>query len=222
MSKLGGISVVKKLREYIADNDLKEGSRLPTHERLCEELDVGFRPLREGLSILSQQGIIETRRKGGTFVRKPTVEALMEPISWHLDQDDYTFQDIVRARGAVECMIASEAARSRTSRDLDHMLEAIELSESEAPGTQIDEDADEDFHLAILRSAHNPVLLIFGRLIREQFKQKSDYVRPTPPNRVMRSRQEHRDIYQAIKDRQLDVARDAMYDHILTQLGEIR
>ena len=113
-------------------------------------------------------------------------------------------------------MIAAEAARSRTELDLQEMLEAITRAEAEVSATQHDEDADEAFHLAILAAAHNNVLLIFGKLIREQFKQKSGHVRPTPPNGVMGSLQEHREIYQAIKERNLDAARDTMYDHILT------
>jgi len=177
MSTLGGISAVRKLLKYISDNELKEGSRLPTHEALCDELGMGFRPLHEGLSILSQQGLIETCRKAGTFVKKSSVQSLMEPISWHLKERNYMFQDIVRARAAVECMIAAEAARSRTRQDLEKMLKAIEQSEVEEFFRPKDEDADEAFHLAILGAAHNPFLLIFGKLIREQLNRNV----PCPP-----------------------------------------
>ena len=219
MKTIGGIQVVKKIRKYILDNNLKQGSRLPTHDSLCKELDVGFRPLREGLSILSQQGIIETRRKAGTFVKKPSVKSLMENVSWHLEGDSYTFQDIVRARAAVESAISAEAARSRTKRDLQDILDPIEMSEAESSPTQIEEDADEIFHLSILAASHNPVLLIFGKLIREQFKRKLDSVRHPSHGRFLESQKEHREIYKHIKESNLEAARDAMHDHIMSQLG---
>ena len=103
-------SATQRLLDFIKNRKPQSDNRLPTHAELCKRLKVGSRPLREALSVLSQQGIVETRRRGGTVLAEPGVEVLHDPLEWQLEQKGYTFEDMVRARAAVESAIAAEAA----------------------------------------------------------------------------------------------------------------
>ncbi|MHB9070873.1 MAG: FadR/GntR family transcriptional regulator [Sedimentisphaerales bacterium] len=217
-------TVATKLRQFIVDRKLPPGATLPTHAELCGQLGVGSRPLREGLSILSQQGLIETRRKGGTKVQSLSIANLSELVSWHLAQKGYLFEQIVRARAALESSIAAEAAIERKARDLLLILDAIEqLEESDAPGDKnlyIRIKADEAVHLAILKATHNPVLMIIGEVIAAQFKSKMQERLQYLSERLAVKASEHRAIYMAIEKQDAETARVEMYKHVMNQLDE--
>ena len=57
-----------KILAYIKRQKLQPGDRLPIEVDLAQQIDVGRPQLRESKSILSVLGVIESRRKGGTFV----------------------------------------------------------------------------------------------------------------------------------------------------------
>jgi GntR family transcriptional regulator, transcriptional repressor for pyruvate dehydrogenase complex len=184
---------------------------------LGRRLKVGQRRLREGLSILRHQGIIETRNKGGTIVRQPAIATLNEPIRWHLDAAGYRLDDLIRARAWLECGAAAEAATQRTARDLLEILDALERLESLVDAERSDWTEDEAFHLAIMEATHNPVIVTFGQLVRLNFQGQDDV---TPPSAEWRREfnREHRGIFEAIERQDATAARDLMFAHVTNQL----
>jgi DNA-binding FadR family transcriptional regulator len=217
-------TVATRLRQFIIDRKMPPGATLPTHAELCEHLGVGSRPLREGLSILSQQGLVETRRKGGTKVQKFSIANLSELVSWHLAQKGYTFEQIVRARASLEGCIAADAAKERKARDLLVILDAIEqLEASDAAGDKnldVRMRADEAVHMAILQATHNPVMMIIGEVIAAQFKSKLQGRLESRPERLAIKASEHRAIYMAIEKQDVEAARAEMYKHVINQLDD--
>lgn len=57
-------------RRRIETNVWPVGSRMPTVEQLAQECDVANMTIRQALSLLEQEGLIERFRAKGTFVRK--------------------------------------------------------------------------------------------------------------------------------------------------------
>lgn len=206
----------RRIRKYILHHDLRSGDRLPTHEELSRHLNVGRLRLREGLSILRHQGIIETRSKGGTIVRRPDFKTLNEPISWHLDATGCKLADLVSARAWLESGAAAEAAEKRSARDLLKILDALEQLEALTEASQTDLAQDEAFHLAIMQASHNSVIVTFGQLVRLQFQGKGPH--PVPPNVRRTVNKEHRSIYEAIERQDRSAARESMYAHVMGQL----
>jgi GntR family transcriptional regulator, transcriptional repressor for pyruvate dehydrogenase complex len=205
----------RRIRQYITRQGLKPGDQLPTHTELIQHLKVGQRRLREGLSILKSQGMIETRSKGGTIVRRPTVKTLSEPFGWFLDTVGCRFEDLVMARACVESGAAAEAAGNRTARDLLVILDALEQMEALAPSRGNDWAEEEAFHVAILQATHNPVIVTFGQLIRLHFHnvQKKD-TKLDPPEWRQKANEQHRSLYESIERQDRTAARDLMYAHI--------
>lgn len=208
--------IAYRIREYIVRHGLKPGDQLPTQDELIRHLNVGHRRLREGLSVLKHQGIIETHSKGGTIVCQPAIKTLGEPITWHLDITGYRFEDLVSARAWLESGTAAEAAEKRAARDLLKILDALEQLEAVADAERDDTPEDEAFHLAIIQATHNTVLATFGQLIRLQFKNKVP--EPDSPEYRKIVNRQHRSIYEAIQRQDRMAARDLMYAHVIGQL----
>jgi len=62
--------VYNKILKMIKDGVYPEGSKLLTEPALSKELNVGRSTLRQALALLQEDGIIESRRGVGNFVRK--------------------------------------------------------------------------------------------------------------------------------------------------------
>src|SRR3989442_13565700 len=60
--------VADPLRKAIADGRLVSGQRLPAEPQLAEQLRVSRATLRQGLSLLTQEGLLVRQHGRGTFV----------------------------------------------------------------------------------------------------------------------------------------------------------
>jgi DNA-binding FadR family transcriptional regulator len=65
-------TVAQQLREQIRDGGLESGERIPGHRELADAFSVGLSSVREAISMLVSEGLIETRAGRGTFVRHRT------------------------------------------------------------------------------------------------------------------------------------------------------
>jgi len=210
--------VAEILIRYIHDRQIRPGSPLPTQQQLSSELSIGIRRLRDGLNLLQEQGIVESRKKGGTIVRQPDITHLFHSIVRHLETKGYEEQDLITARALVESASIRLAASNRTTRDLLLMLSEIEKIEDLHTRKLPDEEADMDFHLSILKATHNPVLEVFGSLIVKVFFPKITGGFIAPEATRKQSNAEHRKIFDAIQEQDADTASQILYDHITAPL----
>lgn len=69
-SHVGKKQIADDLRTQIHEGQLAEGARLPTLVELTKRYDVAPGTVREALSTLINEGLIQARRPHGTFVRR--------------------------------------------------------------------------------------------------------------------------------------------------------
>src|SRR6266540_7493975 len=63
------------VRQFLADEGLRPGDRLPTEEELVERFEVSRSTLREALRLLEQDGVLEVRQGNGRYLSAlPIVE----------------------------------------------------------------------------------------------------------------------------------------------------
>ncbi|MFG1999162.1 GntR family transcriptional regulator [Spirillospora sp. NPDC048911] len=63
------LRIADALRDQIRDGDYPPGSRLPTMTELCASHGVSEIVVRQAIALLRGEGLIETRRGGGTIVK---------------------------------------------------------------------------------------------------------------------------------------------------------
>ena len=95
--------------------------RLPAERQLATQLGVSRNSLREALAMLVNEGVLLSRRGGGTFVRWQheawSEQNIVQPLKTLLSDDpDYSF-DILEARHAIEASTAWHAAMRATAAD---------------------------------------------------------------------------------------------------------
>jgi len=211
--------LAEAIRNEIQRRGLKPGDRLPVHPELAKSLKVGIRRLREALSILRQQGFIETHGKGGTRVASPSIQSFADSMDWHLENMGCSFEHLVRSRALIESTIAAEAARVASAEAQLKILHAIEQEQQATTTDEMKrEKLDEAFHQSILQAAANPALLVVGKLIAQQFQRKCESLAPTHTRYRKIISREHREIFEAIREGNPDLAQSLMRKHVEQQL----
>ena len=127
-------TVAKRLLAEIQEGRAQPGDKLPTETALAEQFGVSRTVIREAVSRLRQDGIVEARQGSGVFVTGATGNRALRIDAAELRSLDAVLH-IVELRRALETEIAAQAAARRKKRDMaaiDAALAAI--SEAVAAG----------------------------------------------------------------------------------------
>ena len=207
--------IVARIREAISAGELRSGDRLPPETDLARQLGVSRPTVREALKVLEALNVLEssTGPTGGTFV-KPldgagVAEYLMHSISLLLDVDELTLKELWVSRGAIEVPLVGMAAVQRTEQDLATMRNIIARDE----GRDFDDYfPDITFHTSIAQASKNRLLSLFMLSIDTTIKMLAE--RYTLPEAKQISQNQHRLIYEAIRDQDEMLARLRMKEHL--------
>lgn len=145
-----------RLYEMIADEHrYLPGSKLPNENELSEELQVSRTTLREAISFLVAQGVLEIQRGKGTFVAAQLPAAGLDLTALAGMRSRGRARDLFEMRLIFEPATAALACQRATDEELEQIRKKAEKVELEA---RIGGDwplADQEFHLAIMRASHN-------------------------------------------------------------------
>lgn len=157
--------LVERLKALINERLLEAGMRLPAERQLAIEMGVSRSSIREAIQKLISEGVLISRRGGGTFVRYEvqgwSEQRIVQPLKT-LVEDDLNYRyDILEARHAIEASTAWYAAMRATPADKEKLTACfdatVQFKESDSP--DLAAQADVRFHLAIAEASHNVILL---------------------------------------------------------------
>ncbi len=207
--------VLSQLRDYIIDQGLKPGDRMPTERQLAQDLKVSRNSVREALTSLEAVGAVSRRPKIGCVLQPIDMAMLAEVTQFQMLRDPGDLQELFIARMMLEESVLPLAVANATNEDLNRMDQTITAMESVIARGEPVHDADEAFHRALFAAAHNKFLFQFGSLIQVFFRETRKRVRETSknPNNIVG---EHRAILQAIRERNLAAALQNMRHHLST------
>src|SRR5690554_6682057 len=118
--------VVAKIKAMIVSGELKEGDRIPGERELCEQFGVSRASVREGLKILSLQGLLN-RTNAGTIITANFASILEETLALKILLDDCSYEDITEARLFLEKTMVGLAAHRIESQDIEIMDQQLVL-----------------------------------------------------------------------------------------------
>ena len=129
--------IATRVRALIEEQQLEAGMRLPAERQLAAQLGVSRNSLREALATLVSEGVLLSRRGGGTFVRWQhddwSEQNIVQPLKTLMENDpDYSF-DILEARHAIETSTAWHAAMRATDADKEKLKACFEATQSSDP-----------------------------------------------------------------------------------------
>jgi DNA-binding GntR family transcriptional regulator len=199
-----------ELRQRVLDGRLPAGSRIKETE-LAGELGISRTPVRDALSRLTVEGLLDFRPNVGATVAVWSetqiehvfrIRAMLEPYASEIAASQI-LDDEVRELRAL-CAIMEQAARRETQKDLDALAAA-----------------NGRFHRLIIdaaRSDHLTKLITIASDAPLSLRVFSRYT----PEEVQRSMRHHREVVDALSHRDPAWAASAMRTHILSGIGAAR
>lgn len=190
------------IEEEVATGQLKPGTHLDEVE-LAERFGVSRTPIREALSLLAGEGLLEIRPRRGAVVAQASPQRLVEMF------------DVM---AELEAMCARLAARRLDEQDLQAMAEAHTRCEEAVKAKDPDAYfyANEDFHMALYGASHNAFLVEQARALQRKlrpYRRLQLRVR----NRLQHSLSEHEAIMNALREGDANGAVHAARCHVVVQ-----
>ena len=147
-----------RLQEYIVDNKLEPGDRLPSEAWLASQMGVGRPLIREALSGLEAVGLIETRKGVGRFVKARAVESYLGQVTSDFLIRSFSVKDLAETRCLLEIAAVSGAVEQLTDEDCEQILGYLEdMRTSYEEGNSLT-DADIGMHRVIMSRADNTII----------------------------------------------------------------
>ena len=208
--------VVSGLKEQILSGTLAPGSQLPSESRLIDEFGVSRTVVREAVTRLRAEGLVETHQGRGSFVL-----AVPEPSPFAGETAQIRSHGDVLAmidfRLGVESEAAALAARRRSDADVAAIGEA--LAELGRAGHEGAVAADFAFHRAVAAATGNrfylelveslgPMMILLPRTRLGEEHSVTDAAH------VARLQREHEAIAEAVLAGDAETARAAMRVHL--------
>ena len=151
------LSVQQSLKQYVAENGLKGGDRLPPEAALARALGVARNSVREAVKALESVGILEVRRGVGVFVRDFSLEPLLDHLAFGLDLGDVA--DILLVLRTLEDGLLARAVGAIGADDLDALQQTVQAMAARACRGENPAAEDRAFHAQLFRCLGNRVLL---------------------------------------------------------------
>jgi GntR family transcriptional repressor for pyruvate dehydrogenase complex len=216
-----GDALTAHLEQMIALGELVPGDRLPSERELAESLSVSRTSLREALHQLESKHLIERRQGRGTVVLAPPaqVDDLYAKLA-DLAEVDRELGNVAELRTVIEPKIAEFAALRATRADLLQLDDILHATDEDLQGAKSLE-LDIQFHLALARASHNPLLTALTTMVSSW---------TTPVRKDSHSTREgrrsslagHRTIRDTVEARDPAAAAKAMILHLADVDQEIR
>jgi GntR family transcriptional repressor for pyruvate dehydrogenase complex len=218
--------VVEDLAAKIRAGLIKAGTKLPTESEIMAQFDVSRTVVREAISHLQANRLVETRHGVGTFAL-----ALQSSSNFQIANVDFaTVADVIallELRISLETEAAGLAAQRRTETHLLAMQEMLDVFQK-----SIEEDSDAvpsdfAFHMEIAKATGNrhfaDLMTYLGTMIIPRTRINTANNAPEGRlNYLRRVHGEHEYIYNAIRNQDVDAARAAMRTHLANSKDRLR
>ncbi len=203
--------VLEEIQKLIAGGQIRPGDSLPSELELAERFGVGRSSIREAMRVLHLLGVVEVIQGKGTFVREPGILPLV--VDWSRISQMGITSEVMEARQFMEVLLAQLAAERATGEDIEALRQSLQHSEETLSNMETNIRAGVDFHLALADAAHNQVLALMYRTIRDLYLEIARRTRITPE--IARDRyHDHEHLLQAVINHDPEAAAQAMKEHL--------
>ena len=131
------------------------GSKLPNENELSEAMGVSRTTLREAISFLVAQGVLEIRRGKGTFVASDLPAEGLDLTALAGVRSRVRAKDLFEMRLIFEPATVALACRRASDEELRQIAKRAERVEHAAAAGGDWALADQEFHWAIIKASHN-------------------------------------------------------------------
>tara|TARA_R110001583_G_scaffold179320_3_gene336110 strand:+ start:56545 stop:57309 length:765 start_codon:yes stop_codon:yes gene_type:complete len=222
--------IAAKLTGQISDGILQPGDKLPTEQELAFNYGVARTVVREAVSQLKSDGMIQSKQGVGAFVSDPGARSVFR-ISADCFAKRKELIQILQLRTSNEAGAAGLAAEARSEQDLTLIYQQLQLMEQAAITGQTDfetaehrYDAERRFYRAIAKASGNSYFYDFLTMLDGRIDAN---LRTVAIKNVMIAEGgqgvmgEHKKVYEAIRAQDRTAAEGAVRQHFENAAGRL-
>lgn len=217
---------IHALKTHISESQLAKGTKIGSLNELSQRFGVSRTVIREAVSALRSDGVVEARHGVGVFVREPPRLSTDGPDVFDADvalaplaRLKTSFMDLLELRMAFEVHAAGLAAVRRSWAQESNIWDAARQFEASLEDETALDQLDFAFHRAIAEATNNGAFIEFFSLMSLQILPQpafSKQLNPAliTPDYIQNTVVEHRAICDAISTGSAEQAREAMRAHL--------
>lgn len=215
-NKKAYFQIIETFIHLIIDNQLEYGERLYNEAELMEILDVSRPTLREALRVMEFLGIVIVSPRKGIVISDPKNNNYYLPLTYILAFEKTSNTDLFELRMSIELEMVGLATVRGTDEDFAELKKVsddlINLPRGDIKNfTRL----DQLFHMTLLNCAKNELcsklMNTLNALIYEQLEQIHMALTNEDRNNTI---EKHSAIYEALINRNEEMARKAMRNHL--------
>ncbi|MBI9102702.1 MAG: FadR family transcriptional regulator [Spirochaetales bacterium] len=201
-------TVVEKIKSLLIEKRLNPGDMIPSETILSEQLGVSRGSIREAMKILSAYGIIDVRRGAGTFISDSSNKKIFDPLLFKILVSNANYKELIEIREMMEKGVVNLIINNSSDEDIELLklcMKEFDEAENLVPRDRIKADEiDLKYHRLMGRLTHNHIVENIYNFVVDLF---------APTINADLGYIEHREMHQAIVDRDLSRAMIAVETH---------
>ena len=193
--------VAERLRQRIFSRELMPGSWID-EMKISQEYGISRTPLREALKVLATEGLVTMKMRRGAYVTEVS---------------DKDLNDVYHLLSLLESDAAAQVAQGARQEDIEELQSLHRQLEQAVPNRAAFFEINERFHMRLLEIGQNKwrtQMVIDLRKVMKLNRHHSLF----KEGRLDQSLAEHRDIVQALVQRQPELAAQKMAAHFMNGL----
>lgn len=191
---------------------LKPGDKLPTEVELAHTFLVSRNAVREAIKMLVALGVVDIKHGNGTYIAKKISASVISPLIFDLILTGGISEELLELREMIEIGILEIVLKKVVKEDIHKMEKAIKLLEEDYRKGETDRGVlrghDLDFHYTFAGATHNPLIIKIARTIWEMYKAS---IEKAVGSRTEDTVERHKMILEAVKERNIEKAKKAIY-----------
>ncbi len=217
-------TVVTQIESRIAVGELPDGSFLPAERELMAQYQISRSVAREAVARLAGRGLIEARHRFRPVVRRPGYDAALSAVGGivsHLLSQGGGIKNLYDMRVFLEAALVRNAALHARKQDIADLRAALAANERAIPDSQVFYATDVAFHAVLYEVPRNPVLPAVHKAFTSWLAPHWERMLRSPErNRI--NYLMHREIFEAIVDRDPDAGERALQNHLAAAWEYVR
>lgn len=205
------VEIIRYIQNYIEENNLTAGDRLPSQERLLEMMGVSRTSLREAMKTLEARNVLEVHNGKGVFVGSQKDSAFLSLIDFTLEKEKIL--DALEVRKILEREILRMVIHKATDEELKELGDITRVLMEKVRRGERQTAEDKQFHYTIYRLSHNEIM--YQLILSISYVMDKFWEFPlNMENPFLESMPLHEKLYQAICEKNIKKAQ-MINEHLL-------
>lgn len=205
-------SVVNRIIQGINSGELKPGDKLPSERDMGDMFSVSRTVIRDALKTLVGLGVVNIRHGTGAFINVVNQQEDVNHLTSLLQIKQGTLKELFQVREIIESQSVVWCTQNATSKDINELEDIVRRAKEQGDESRL-ALLDAEFHLKISEAAGNRVLVRLMINLLDLLGENRIRVIKIP-GRQRLSVLDHEAIVEAIKNRNLELARACMLKHL--------